>query len=211
MSSSFIDISARLSDGMPVWPGDPPARFNLLLSLERGDPCNLSQIEMGAHTGTHIDAPLHYFRGANAVDEMPLEATVGPCRVVAIHDPEKVTADELRRAHPAEGERLLLKTRNSLRRWESEPFDERFVSLPVDAAQFLAERRIRTLGVDYLSVGPWGEEGSETHRVLLGAGVWIIEGLYLGEVEPGEYELLCLPLRGLSGDGAPARAVLRKR
>jgi len=211
MANDWIDISVTLSDGMVHWPGDPPVVVRRIQDLEAGAPANLTHIDMCAHTGTHVDAPLHFVKGGQGVDEMPLDAGIGPCRVVEILDRESVAADDLRPFAPCPGERLLVKTRNSRRRWERQTFDPRFVHLRVEAAEFLAERGIRTLGVDYLSVGGYEGDGGETHSVLLQAGVWIIEGLNLGAVGPGEYELVCLPLRLLGADGAPARAAVRAR
>jgi len=211
MANDWIDISVTLSDGMVHWPGDPPVVVRRIQDLEAGAPANLTHIDMCAHTGTHVDAPLHFVKGGQGVDEMPLDAGIGPCRVVEILDRESVAADDLRPFAPCPGERLLVKTRNSRRRWERETFDPGFVHLRVEAAEFLAERGIRTLGVDYLSVGGYEGDRGETHSVLLQAGVWIIEGLNLGAVMPGEYELVCLPLRLLGADGAPARAAVRTR
>ncbi len=211
MSDTWIDISATLSDGMVHWPGDPPAVIRRVQDLEAGAPANLTHLDVGAHTGTHMDAPLHFVRGGRGIDEMPLDAGIGPCRVVEILASASVSAADLRPFAPSPGERLLVKTRNSRRRWEREPFDPGFVHLRADAAEFLADRGIRTLGVDYLSVGGYEADGVETHLALLRAGIWIIEGLNLGPVAPGEYELVCLPLRLLGADGAPARAVLRAR
>lgn len=211
MGEDWIDISVTLSDGMVHWPGDPPAVIRRVQGLEAGAPVNLTHIDLCAHTGTHVDAPLHFVEGGQGVDEMPLDVGIGSCRVVEVLDREIVGADDLRSFDPRPGERLLIKTRNSRRRWEREPFDPRFVHLRESAAEFLAGRGIRTLGVDYLSVGGYEGDGTQTHSTLLRAGVWIIEGLNLGAVSPGEYELVCLPLRLLGADGAPARAVLRAR
>jgi arylformamidase len=193
---------------MVHWPGDPPVEVSRQLSIERGDPANLSAVSMSAHTGTHVDAPLHFIAGGAPVDEVPLDAAIGRARVIEIADPEAVGADELRGHAPRRGERLLLKTRNSARRWWEEGFDEDFVHVDPAAAELLAEAQVALVGVDYLSVGGM-QSGAETHRHLLGAGIWIVEGLELSEVAPGDYELICLPLRLAGADGAPARALLR--
>lgn len=211
MSLPWIDISVTLSDGMVHWPGDPPAVIRRVQDMERGAPANLTHLDIGAHTGTHMDAPAHFVRGGKGIDQMPLDAAIGPCRVVEVLHPESVKADDLLPFDPRPGERLLLKTRNSRRRWERQPFDPGFVHLRADAGEFLSACGIRTLGVDYLSVGGYEADGVETHLALLRAGIWIIEGLNLGAVAPGEYDLVCLPLRLLGADGAPARAVLRAR
>jgi arylformamidase len=197
--------------GMVAWPGDPPVRIEAAQSIERGDEANVTHLDMGAHTGTHMDALVHFIDGAAGIDSMPLEATIGPARVIALEATGAISAEELRHHEPAAGERVLIKTHNSARPWDREPFKEDFVHLAPDAAAYLAERGIRTVGVDYLSVGGYRGGSAETHRALLGAGIWIIEGLYLGGVAPGPYELVCLPIRLAGADGAPARALLRPR
>ncbi|HZY57229.1 MAG TPA: cyclase family protein, partial [Rubrobacteraceae bacterium] len=143
------------------------------------------------------------------LDEMPLEATIGRARVIEVHDPESVKPDELRPHGIRSGERILFKTRNSARRWHEEAFIENFVYVSQEAARYLAALEVLTVGIDYLSVGGFVRDGVETHQALLEAGIWIIEGLDLSQVEPGEYELICLPLKVERGDGAPARAILR--
>lgn len=162
---------------------------------------------MGSHTGTHMDAPLHFVRGGEGMDRMPLGAAVGRARVVEVRDPVSVEPEGLRGIGP--GERVLFKMRNSARRWEEDAFDEDFVYVSREAARDLAAREVRTVGVDHLSGGGFHEDGVETHQALLGAGIWVIEGLNLSGVEPGEYELIRLPLKVEDGDGAPARAILR--
>ena len=164
---------------------------------------------MGSHTGTHMDAPAHFLRGGRPMDRMPLEAVVGPARVIPVHDPEVIGVEELRSHRIRRGERILFKTRNSGRCWKSGAFVRDFVCLTAESARFLAVLRPRCIGVDYLSVGGYKRDGAQVHRALLGAGIWIIEGLNLAGVRPGRYELICLPLKISGGDGAPARAVLR--
>jgi arylformamidase len=208
--SSWIDVSVPLRTGMVHWPGDPDVTIAHVHSFANGDQATVSRIDMGAHTGTHMDAPLHLVPGGAGIDTMPIDTTVGPARVVAIDDPAAVTRAALASLDVQEGERLLVKTRNSNRAWASTAFVEHFVHLTTDAARYLAERRIRCIGVDYLSVSGYREDPAPTHRALLEAGVWIIEGLDLSRVEPGLHDLVCLPLRIAGGDGAPARAILRR-
>lgn len=210
MSSKWIDISVSLHPGMVHWPGDPTPRFQRILDLARGDACTVSTLDMSAHTGTHIDAPLHYLRAGKSLDALPLDAAIGRARVIALDDPVSIAADELRRHRIRRGERLLFKTANSSRCWGTDWFIEDFVHVSTPAARFLAERRVRTVGVDYLSVGAFRNGGEETHRTLLEAGIWIIEGLNLARAEPGRYDLVCLPLRLAGAEGAPARAILRR-
>jgi arylformamidase len=206
----WIDISVPLRNGMVAWPGD--ARFERTSTLEiaKGDECNLSQISATAHIGTHMDAPRHYLEGAAGIETMPITASIGRARVIEIHDPEAIRTAELEPHHLAKGERILFKTRNSMHCWKTDHFQKSYIYIAPEAAHHLAERGIQTVGVDYLSVGGFDGGGSETHRILLQAGIWIIEGLILEHVDPGEYELVCLPLKIIGGDGAPARAVLRK-
>jgi len=205
--SRWIDISTPLENGMIVWPGDPPTSISRSQALARGDECNVTALTMCAHAGTHIDAPLHYFEGGRSIYEMPFDATAGPARVIAIRDRRSITLDELRGLRIRRNERILFRTRNS----RCEPSAQDYVSLNRDAALFLASRAVRSVGIDALSIGPTGEEGDGVHRVLLGAGVWIIEGLRLAAVRPGPYDLVCLPLSIPGAEGAPARAILRRR
>jgi arylformamidase len=204
-----VDISIPLKSGMVHWPGDPEVRIERVLDIERGDHCNVSSIAIGSHTGTHMDPPFHYVRGGVSLDAMPFEATIGPARVIAIEDPESVKPAELARHDIGRDERILLKTRNSSRCWETDAFLEDFVYISLAGARYLAERGIRAVGVDYLSVGGYRADGDAIHHALLDAGIWIIEGLNLASVEPGAYELICLPMRIQQADGAPARAILR--
>ncbi len=210
MTPPWIDVSVTLRNGMVGWPGDPVARISHVLEIERGDPCTLSLLEMGAHAGTHMDAPAHFVASGVGIDRMPVNAALGPARVVAIDDPESIKIDELARHQIRPGERILFKTRNSAGPWETSAFAEDFVYLSAAAARYLVERQVGLVGIDYLSVGGFSADGVETHQALLKAGVWIIEGLYLKDVAPGPVELICLPLKIAGGDGAPARALVRQ-
>jgi arylformamidase len=186
---------------MVVWDGDPDVSFEPAASLETGDPANLTRLGLGSHTGTHVDAPLHFLPGGDGVDRLPLDALIGPALVLDLtHVEADVRAADL--DFPAGAERLLLKTPNS-RLWERDEFAPEHVALEPDAARLLVERGVRLVGVDYLSVG-----SPETHRILLAAGVVPLEGLDLREVEAGAYRLVALPLRLEGVDGAPARVVL---
>jgi arylformamidase len=166
---------------------------------------------MSAHTGTHMDAPLHFLANGAGLDRLPLDAVIGPARVIAIRDPRSVTAAELARHRIRRGERVLFKTQGAAARWKRGTFDEDYVYVSLDAARFLAARGVRVVGVDYLSVGGFLEDSAETHRTLLSAGIWIIEGLDLARIATGRYDMVCLPLRIAGGDGAPARVALRRR
>ena len=207
-ADGWRDVSVPVRDAMVHWPDDPPVEIGLSLSIAGGDPANVSRVSMSAHTGTHMDAPRHFIDDGAGIDAIPLDAVMGPARVIGIEDPTAVTAGELARHDLRPGERLLFRTRNSERRWWEEGFEPGFAHIDPGAARALADAGVRCVGVDYLSVGGM-TEGAETHLALLGAGIWIIEGLDLTRVEPGSYELICLPLRLVGADGAPARALLR--
>jgi len=209
-AEGWIDVTVSLRSRMVHWPGDPPVEIERASDMDRGDPANVTAIRMGAHTGTHMDAPVHFVPGGSGIDAMPLSAVLGKARVIEIADREKITVGELRRHGLRRGERILFKTANSSRCWQTDRFVEDFVYIPHETAEFLVEQGVRTVGVDYLSVGGFEKDGRATHRTLLGAGIWIIEGLDLSHVDPGVYEMLCLPLKIAGGDGAPARALLRK-
>ncbi|MGE0592156.1 MAG: cyclase family protein [Vicinamibacterales bacterium] len=203
-SHEWIDISVPLLSGMPHWPGDPPVRIERVQSLAR-DGANVSRLDMSAHSGTHVDAPAHFVAGGAGIADLPFDALTGPARVVHVQDPHVVNADALQALRIARGERLLIRTRNSDRPWYREPFRADFVHLTPDAALWLADRRPSCVGIDYLSISAADDDPALTHRALLEAGVWIIEGLDLSSAAAGRYELVCLPLRiaGVTAPGAP--------
>jgi len=203
-SSQWLDVSVPIYTGMVHFPNDPSIEIDTITHVERGDICTVSRLTMGSHTGTHIDAPIHFLPGGTGAEKVPLENLVGPARVIEIKDPGAVKAEELRVHHLGTQERLLFKTSNSERCWKTPQFVPDFVSIAEDAASYLASLNTLMVGIDYLSAG-----NPETHRTLLGAGVVIVEGLNLTGVSQGRYELLCLPLKLMGGDGAPARVLLR--
>jgi arylformamidase len=195
-----IDISVRIRPGMVTYPGDPEVRLERVNTIAGGDTVNISRLDLGVHTGTHVDAPLHFIDGAPAVEDLALDLLVGPAVVV---DATHVQGDldetlEL----PAAADRILFKTRNS-ELWSRDEFVDDFVRVGIGLARRLAAERVRLVGADYLSVGD-----DAVHELLLGLGVIIVEGLDLRGVEAGNYQLACLPLRLFGSDGAPARAVL---
>lgn len=197
----IFDVSVPLREGMVTYPGDPVVKLERAASIANGDPVNLTRIDFGLHTGTHVDAPVHFIAGAAGVDSLPLQTLIGPCEVVELPD---LSRDAVART-PERTERVLFKTPNS-ELWASDEFAEDFARLDGDAAAVLVERGVRLVGVDYLSVGD-----EAAHHALLEAGVVPVEGLDLRGVEPGPYDLVCLPLRIVGADGAPARAVLIRR
>ncbi len=205
----WMDISVPIREAMVHWPGDPPVSIKRVKDIEQGDTANLSVISMGAHSGTHVDAPIHFFKEGKGVDNIPLDTMVGIARVIEIRDPESIKPEELARHRIRRGERILFKTENSSHVWQKDEFAEDFVFISDDAADFLVDRGVRLIGIDYLSVGSFKHGGSYVHKTLLSGGIWIIEGLNLSNVTPGNYDLICLPLRIVAGDGAPARAILK--
>jgi len=210
-ASSWIDISVALHNGCVRWPGDAPYELTRVADIRRdGAECNLSVISMSAHVGTHMDSPLHFLDGAPAMETMPLDATMGPARVIEIQSQSLITVEELEAYDIQPGERILFKTVNSARQWVTDEFLKDFVHIPASTARYLVDRGIRTVGIDALSVGGFETDGAECHRILLGAGIWIIEWLDLSNVEPGDYELACLPLKLNGAEGSPARAVIRR-
>lgn len=207
-ASGWIDVSVPLRTGMVHWPGDIPVKIERTRDMASGDRITQSKLSMGVHTGTHMDAPVHFIRGEAGMDAMPLDTTNGKARIIPIRDPVSIQAEELGHHDIQTGERILFKTLNSPRCWERDHFFEDYVFLSREGARFLAERRIRAVGVDYLSVASM-EDGVATHVTLLSAGIWIIEGLNLTNVPPGPCELACLPLKLSGADGAPARAMVK--
>ena len=210
-NDKWIDITIPIRNEMVHWPGDMPVRLEQTQFLERGDPYNLSTLAIGVHTGTHIDAPSHYLVGEKAIDAMPPDATIGPARVIEIDDPVSIKVRDLHGRGIRRGELLLFKTRNSERQQGNDRFIKDYVYIGPEAARWLAGRKVRTIGIDYLSVGGYETDQAEPHEILLGAGIWLIEGLDLSAVAEGRYDLVCLPLRLVGAEGAPARAVVRRR
>jgi arylformamidase len=206
---SIYDISLSISESLVVWPGDPPVAITQVSHLDRGDHATVSRLEMGAHSGTHVDAPAHFVRGGAGVDTLDLNTLVGLALVAEVRDVDVLTADVLAElAIPLGTERVLFRTRNSaLWAQGQREFDENFVAISEDGARWLVGRGIRLVGVDYLSVAPFGASGP-THETLLRACIVVVEGLNLSDVRPGMYQFVCLPLKIAGGDGAPARAIL---
>ncbi|HPT26806.1 MAG TPA: cyclase family protein [Bryobacteraceae bacterium] len=209
MPSPWIDVTRPVYQGMPNWPGDPEPVIEQFAAIGDESFCNTSKVSMCVHTGTHMDAPLHFIDGAAPMDALPLDAVIGVARVVQINDPVAVRAAELP-ADLAEGERILFKTRNSAGLWAKPGFQRDFVYISQEAALALAQSKVRTVGIDYLSIGGFHSDMQETHLALLGAGIWVIEGLDLSQVEPVCYEMICLPLRLAGVEGSPARVALRR-
>ena len=207
----WIDITIPIEPSLPTFQGDPPLRMERASSLAAGDVANVTRLDFGVHTGTHIDAPVHFIEGGLGADAVPLDALIGEALVIDATGStgviDRATLEGL--GIPAGEQRLIFKTGNS-RLWDAPTFSTSFIGLDEQAARMLVASGARLVGIDYLSIAPFGDP-TPTHRALLEARVVILEGLDLRAVEPGPYDLLCLPLRIVGCDGGPARALLRPR
>lgn len=205
----IFDISIPITLDMPVWPGDPGVHISRSSSIDEGGNANVSHISLGVHTGTHVDAPLHFLREGASLEKISLEKFVGDVQVFDVPDVNLITKESLiNRNFTFNSSRILFKTNNSKiwSRGEKE-FKEDFVALSPDAARYLVGLGVKLVGIDYLSIAPFADS-TPTHRIFLEAGVVLLEGIDLSGVSAGEYLLFCLPLNLHGVDGAPARAIL---
>lgn len=208
-SKRVYDVSLVIEPGMPVFPGNPLVTLDPVKSIARGDSSNVSLLHLGTHTGTHVDAPSHFIPGAGGIDTIGADILVGRARLFQLGKVPQIDRRLLQGLDLTGVSRLLLGTRNSaLLHRKQATVDYTFVS--EDAAQYIAGMGIRLVGVDYLSIEEYQKPGRPAHHILLGAGVVIVEGLDLSRVPPGDYELICLPLKLKDGDGAPARVLLKE-
>ncbi|GAC1411927.1 MAG: cyclase family protein [Gemmatimonadaceae bacterium] len=209
----WVDVTATLDPATtPIYEGDAPMRFEFLKDLRKGDAVTLSKFSLGAHSGTHIDAPMHFVRDGAPIDRVPLEPLMGPARVIDIPDAvQAIDAAELNRHQWRGAQRVIFRTRSSRRGWmASSSFHRDFAYIAPDAAQLLADAGVQLVGIDYISAEQFGAP-PRTHRILLGRGIPIVEGLSLEAVRAGDYDLIVLPIKIAEHEAAPARAVLRKR
>jgi arylformamidase len=208
----WYDISVPLKQGMISMPIDPlPPKIYRYSDRALGGVVTMTMLEIISHTGTHIDAPLHFIPDGSTISDMRLDATIGPARVIEIKDKEKIKVAELKKHNIKKGERLLFKTRNSPASYEGPKFLEDYVYFDNAAAEYLVEKGVILVGLDFITIGNYKDVDSvnKTHTTFLKAGVYILENCALGHVPPGEYELLCLPLPIFHGDASPSRAILR--
>jgi arylformamidase len=203
------DISVPVRSDMHFYPGDPTLEQTQVRAIARGDAANLTHLALGAHTGTHVDAPAHFIDGAPTLEQVSLDRMVGPAHVLDLRGLAAIDAAALRRHEIHAGDIVLFKTDNS-ERWKKPGFQKDFTYVTRDAAEHLVERGVKTIGMDYLSIEQFGSKTFEVHKLLLGRGILIIEGLDLGEIAAGPYLLSCLPMKLEGVDGAPARAVLMR-
>jgi arylformamidase len=213
-ASGWIDATATLDPATtPVYEGDAPMKFDFLHNMRKGDGFTLSVYSMGAHSGTHVDAPMHFVLGGATIDQLPLDPFIGSARVIDIPDDvQAINAAELGRHEWKGAERVLFRTRSSARGWMSSSiFHRDFAYVAPDAAQLLADAGVKLVGIDYISAEQFGATAPMTHRILLGQGIPIVEGLSLAGVSAGDYDIVVLPIKVGGHEGAPARAVMRKR
>jgi arylformamidase len=206
----IIDISIPIENTMVTWPGDPSITLERTQKIEDGYESNVSRLDMGVHTGTHVDAPYHFLANGVTIEKLPIDILIGEVEIVRIPDEvDEITVDVLEKVHLSNGvKRVIFKTKNTAI-WinQKSKFYEKFVAILPDAAHYLVKQGVKLVGIDYLSVAPF-TDGKTTHQVLLCSGMVAIEGLNLRDVEAGLYTLVCLPLKLVGADGAPARVVL---
>jgi arylformamidase len=206
----LLDVSVLLAPGLAAYPGNPEFDMTPVKRIASGDSSNNSRLVMGTHTGTHVDAPRHFFDDRPGADSLPLELLVGRARVIDLPHRGGITEAHLAAAGLREDLRVLLRTPNSALWNSSQGFYKDYTYVTEGGAKFLVDQGVKVVGVDYLSVEQFKKAGAPTHHVLLGSGVIVIEGLNLSEAEAGQYEMYCLPLRIAGADGAPARVVLKR-
>ncbi len=206
----IIDITLTISPSLPVWPGDPKVSLERFNKMEEGAIANISKMNLGVHTGTHVDAPYHFIPGGDTVDHLNLDILVGNVQVVFVDvSGDTIEVDDLRKAGiKSDTTRLIIKTRNS-EYWDhiENGFQEGFAALSPEASRYLVDKGIKLVGIDYLSIAPFNR-GQATHEVLLKSQMIVVEGLDLRKVQPGNYSLVCLPLKLKDTDGSPARVIL---
>jgi arylformamidase len=202
-----IDVTVPLDAGLPTYPNNTPFSLAPIKRIARGDSSNVSTLHMSAHTGTHVDAPRHFFDDRPGTESLSLDLLIGRARVIEISSSDAITAADLNGVDLTGEVRLLIKTRNS-QLWDSPAFHTDYVGVTESGAKHLVSHGIKVVGVDYLSVEQFRKPGAPAHHVLLGAGTIVIEGLNLRDVEPGIYDMYCLPLPIVGSDGAPARVIL---
>ncbi len=208
----YYDITVATHPELPVWPGGPSFQLWQSATMANGSVCNVSNLTMCVHTGTHIDAPLHFVDQAGTTAEIPLEQLIGPCHVVSLLGREQITAADLISLNiPPETKKLIFQTDNS-RLWENpaHAFYENYCALTADAAEWLRDFGVHLIGIDYLSVSLYRDPPEIVHRILLEANIVLLEGLNLTDVPPGLYRVFCLPFKILNSDGSPSRVVLEE-
>lgn len=213
-ADGWIDITAPIDPKTtPVYPGNAPVKLDFTMNYDKGDTLALSAFAFGAHTGTHVDAPLHFIKGGAPLDEIPLTRFIGPVRIIDCSPEARVIdAAELNKHSWKGARRIFFRTRNSRNGWMTDPkFHEDFTYIGPDAARVLADAGVELVGIDYLSAEKFNAADPETHHILLGKNIPIVEGLSLRDVQAGDYDLILLPIRTIGHEAAPARALVKRR
>lgn len=209
--ADYIDISIPLWENTIIYPGDPKPEYSFIGTLDNGDVANIGQMKHGLHHGTHVDVPFHFYNDGKNFSEIPLDRFVGKALVVDATQEETCISGETLKNVPLKDYRIiLLKTKNSMEYYDYGKFYEGFIYLDKSACTALVEAGVETIGLDYITVDPYGCVEMPAHHTLLSNNMTIIESINLKEVEPGEYQLYCLPLKLVGTDGANARAILVK-
>ena len=222
-TSEWIDISIPFRNNMVHWPSDPSPQIIRLKDANAGDKVTLTDLHFISHTGTHIDAPLHFMRGGTSIDKAPLDVAIGVARVIEIKDKESIKPEELAPYNIQKGERILFKTENSSWIYKTDEFHYKYVYLTPESAEFLAAKEVRLVGLDYITISAWETESQyasipeyqaksgihRAHRALLGKGIYIMESVNLDKAKAGLYELIALPIMLENGDAGLTRAILR--
>ncbi|MEM9526005.1 MAG: cyclase family protein [Bacteroidota bacterium] len=212
----WTDATYPIFENMTGWPDQPPTTFDTLSCIHCGDQAKVTMLHFSAHSGSHMDAPNHFMAEGVDISRAPIHVGLGPVRIAEINCAEEVKPADLEayqaRTRPlVAGERLILRTRNSDKAfWLQDPFDRDYHGIGPEAAKWIGQKKLALIGVDYLSVGPFYQGNPQTHRALMSAGVWIIEGVDLRRFTEGDYEMICLPLKLAGSDGSPIRILLRK-
>ncbi len=207
-SEGWVDVTVDIRHGMLHWPGDHDIQITQSVTIEEGGVANVTYVQLSAHTGTHVDAPLHFIDKGKDITAISLNRLMGKVKVIEIKGIYEITLDEIKDKISSSDERVIFKTRNSKSDWFNKDFTENFVYLATDAAEFLKEKGVLTIGIDYLSIAGMAN-GIEVHRILLAEEIFIIEGLDLRFIDAGDYEMICLPLKIQGSDGSPARVLLK--
>jgi arylformamidase len=208
-SPRLVEVSVLLQPGVPTYPGNPEFELQPIKRIADGGSSNVSRLVLGTHTGTHVDAPKHFFDDGTGVDAMSLDLLIGRSRVIDLPHRGGITEEHLAAAGLREDLRVLLRTPNSAL-WNSNGFHQDYTYLTEGGARYLVDQGVKVVGIDYLSVEQFHKAGAPAHHALLGGGVIVIEGLNLSDADAGQYEMYCLPLRIAGSDGAPARVVLKR-
>lgn len=205
---NFYDVTLTISDTLVTWPTDPAVSIRKTGLISQDNSCNVSELTLGSHCGTHIDAPYHFEENGIKIDQIPLDYLMGNATVFEIKNKEKIDLSDLKSLQLIDCKRVIFKTINSTY-WKSFEFKKDFVHVTKEAAQYLVDCKVKLVGIDYLSIEKFGNKAADTHHTFLKNGVIIIEGLDLSNVHAGNYELIALPLKIKDGDGSPARVILK--